>query len=209
MDTLSSNTPQSKHPRGYSHGARWTAAEIEILKTQYPTNSMEQMRTLLPAHPESSIESMAYKFGIRKAEGYRRPHTRLAHAPKSYHPCAYKDCDALITPRSTYCRKHVPMTPERIAKRSAAQRGKRVSEETRAKLRSANLGQTRSPHTEDAKAKISASNKGKHSQRRRRHTEATKLKISQAHKMRLANMTTEEYRDFIATKEKYSYFRTN
>jgi very-short-patch-repair endonuclease len=132
----------------------------------------------------------------------------LDHMPSSRHKCAFLGCDTLIQPRSTYCRKHWPRTPEHIKKQADAERGKIVSEETKAKLRAASISQVRLPHSEETKKKMSISGKGKRPDRiGKTHSEETKNKMSLSHVKRLENMTDEEYEAFIVHKNKYSYFK--
>lgn len=53
--------------------------------------------------------------------------------PSPYHKCARPDCEKLVCPRATHCRNHFPRTREHIERQAAAQRGKKLSAETRAK----------------------------------------------------------------------------
>lgn len=57
-------------------------------------------------------------------------------------------------------------------------KGKKRSEETKAKMRASRTGKKRKPHTEETKAKLSAVNKGK------KLSEETKAKMRAAHRAR-------------------------
>jgi len=72
-------------------------------------------------------------------------------------------------------------TAEHRANNAAARLGSKHSEETKAKMSATRTGKVLGPKSEETKAKISAAKKGS------QHTEATKAKMRESHAKRLSN----------------------
>lgn len=61
--------------------------------------------------------------------------------PHKPHPCAFPGCDKLVARKEAiHCRKHAIKTPEHIAKIAAANRGKKLTTETRRRISMSRTG---------------------------------------------------------------------
>lgn len=85
----------------------------------------------------------------------------------------------------------VPFSVEHRQKMSEAQKGRKISEETRLKMSKSQKERKRKPHSEETKAKIS---KTVSNLERKPHSEETKRKISEAKKGKKVKPLSEEHK---------------
>lgn len=68
--------------------------------------------------------------------------------PSKPHPCAHDGCDALVSPRATYCKRHRIITPEHRSKLSSSLKGRVFSDDHRQRLSQSSIDRSPNPPVE-------------------------------------------------------------